>query len=572
MNFIFKTLFFSFFIFVNDINSQTKHKGIENLSYDKLKYNYFNIAKSETDKKELANTFIRKGIRENKPIKIARGYYYLSLLYYDNYPQKAIMILDSVIKYSKNTDDENFPQSAYREKAYLLRNQYKYEEAIQNYILAEKISKTKNLDFYYKVKLDIAELKSEELGDVEEALVIYRECYNYYKTKDTRSLDYSYAYNQTLFDLADAHKSLLNTDSTTYYNHLGFENSKIINDEESKYLFVLNEGANLVLKKKYKIALDSIKKALPVMIKYKNQINVLASFYYLGKTHDLLGNQKEALKNYISVDSLYQKEKRIFPEFTDGYNFLIQYYRAKRNKELQLKYLNTLMAIDSANQKKYRKLDKVIRKKYEIPLLLEGKENAIKQLRFRNKSILFLALILTVLALSLGIYVIYQRKINKKAKERFESVINNSNAFQNHDNRISKTNTSVRIESEEKSIGIAKELIEQILYKLNEFEKEKGYLNSNVSIQFLAKEFETNSRYLSNIINEYKKKSFSQYINDLRIDYAIKILQEDSRLRKYSISALANEFGFNTAESFSNGFYKRTGIKPSYFIKELGKG
>ncbi len=33
--------------------------------------------------------------------------------------------------------------------------------------------------------------------------------------------------------------------------------------------------------------------------------------------------------------------------------------------------------------------------------------------------------------------------------------------------------------------------------------------------------------------------------------------------------AIAEEAGFNTAESFSKAFFKKTGIKPSYFIKEL---
>jgi len=39
----------------------------------------------------------------------------------------------------------------------------------------------------------------------------------------------------------------------------------------------------------------------------------------------------------------------------------------------------------------------------------------------------------------------------------------------------------------------------------------------------------------------------------------------------YTIKALASESGFNTTEAFSKSFYKKTGIYPSYFIKELKK-
>ena len=97
------------------------------------------------------------------------------------------------------------------------------------------------------------------------------------------------------------------------------------------------------------------------------------------------------------------------------------------------------------------------------------------------------------------------------------------------------------------------------------------YKNSNVSIQNLAKEFNTNTKYLSLVINEYKSKTFINYVNDLRVDNIIIELKQNKNLRKYTVVALAEEAGFNTAESFSNAFYKRTGIKPSFFVKELSK-
>jgi AraC-like DNA-binding protein len=38
-----------------------------------------------------------------------------------------------------------------------------------------------------------------------------------------------------------------------------------------------------------------------------------------------------------------------------------------------------------------------------------------------------------------------------------------------------------------------------------------------------------------------------------------------------NMEGIAKEVGFNTAESFSKAFYKRTGMKPSFFINELKK-
>jgi AraC-like DNA-binding protein len=48
-------------------------------------------------------------------------------------------------------------------------------------------------------------------------------------------------------------------------------------------------------------------------------------------------------------------------------------------------------------------------------------------------------------------------------------------------------------------------------------------------------------------------------------------LKEDKKMRKYNLQAIAIECGFNSAESFSTAFFKKTGIKPSFFIKELDK-
>ncbi|HLV70233.1 MAG TPA: helix-turn-helix domain-containing protein, partial [Xanthomarina sp.] len=84
-------------------------------------------------------------------------------------------------------------------------------------------------------------------------------------------------------------------------------------------------------------------------------------------------------------------------------------------------------------------------------------------------------------------------------------------------------------------------------------------------------QFDTNSTYLSKIINTYKGKSINNYITDLRVDYIINELNQNHILRKMTIKAIALEIGFNNPESFSKAFYKKTGIKPSYFIKQIEK-
>ena len=114
-----------------------------------------------------------------------------------------------------------------------------------------------------------------------------------------------------------------------------------------------------------------------------------------------------------------------------------------------------------------------------------------------------------------------------------------------------------------------KEIVDGILVKLQKFEDTHRFTKKNYTQTKLAKELDTNSTYLSKIINMTKGMNFANYMNELRIDYAIMRLKEDKVFRSYTIKAIAMDVGFNNAQSFSIAFHKKTGINPSYFLKQL---
>ena len=87
----------------------------------------------------------------------------------------------------------------------------------------------------------------------------------------------------------------------------------------------------------------------------------------------------------------------------------------------------------------------------------------------------------------------------------------------------------------------------------------------------MAKLFDSNANYLSRVINLKIGKNFSQYINDLRIDYAVRKISNDKKFRKYTIKAIGEECGYRNAESFSKAFYRRNKIYPSNYINKLNK-
>lgn len=120
-----------------------------------------------------------------------------------------------------------------------------------------------------------------------------------------------------------------------------------------------------------------------------------------------------------------------------------------------------------------------------------------------------------------------------------------------------------------KSLNIPKETEEILIQKLDKFENSIQFTKKDMSLAQLASLFDTNTKYLSEIINTHKDKNFNSYINELRINYIIDKLKENRTYLQYKISYLAEESGFSSHSSFATVFKSVTGISPTVFIDIL---
>ncbi|WP_412850524.1 helix-turn-helix domain-containing protein [Chryseobacterium sp. PMSZPI] len=118
---------------------------------------------------------------------------------------------------------------------------------------------------------------------------------------------------------------------------------------------------------------------------------------------------------------------------------------------------------------------------------------------------------------------------------------------------------------------ISEETALQILNGLELFEKQLQFREKGITQGKLATRLETNTRYLSAIIKDYKAENFNLYINRLRINYIFKRLENDAEYRKYKVSYLAEDAGYTNASSFARIFKEITGITPSSYIDQLRK-
>ncbi len=101
-------------------------------------------------------------------------------------------------------------------------------------------------------------------------------------------------------------------------------------------------------------------------------------------------------------------------------------------------------------------------------------------------------------------------------------------------------------------------------------EEEKYFLKNDLNLQMLAKELNAPSKYISQVVNLKLNKSFSTYINELRIEYAKNILLSDG-VDKFNISGIGLESGFRSNSQFYSSFKKYTGLTPTDFIKKHKK-
>ncbi len=100
-------------------------------------------------------------------------------------------------------------------------------------------------------------------------------------------------------------------------------------------------------------------------------------------------------------------------------------------------------------------------------------------------------------------------------------------------------------------------------------EKEKLYLNPELTIKDLADHLQTSAKVLSQVINQSFNKKFYDFINSYRCEEVKAILQGPDD--KITILEAMYQAGFNSKSSFNKEFKKLTGQTPTEFKKSISK-
>lgn len=179
------------------------------------------------------------------------------------------------------------------------------------------------------------------------------------------------------------------------------------------------------------------------------------------------------------------------------------------------------------------------------------------------KGYLTLSVWVLIIIVLITVFYFYRNRLKVKRFEEILKYLQASNSL--------PIKQPLPIKKESKKTNIPPETEQALLNKLKRFEVSGNFTNKEMSLANLASQFETNTKYLSEIINKHYNDNFNMYINRLRINYIIGKLKADPNYLNYKISYLADQSGFSSHSSFATVFKSITGIAPTTFIDLMQK-
>ena len=100
-------------------------------------------------------------------------------------------------------------------------------------------------------------------------------------------------------------------------------------------------------------------------------------------------------------------------------------------------------------------------------------------------------------------------------------------------------------------------------------ETKKPFLVESLTLADLANAMYTNTFYLSRTINACSGKNFRRFVNDYRVDYAMKIFRNNTSLKVTQLSMMS---GFHTVITFNMAFKLVKGVSPSVWCQSVRFG
>lgn len=497
--------------------------------------------------------FYSKKMQESKnPCNAYQGITTEALFYYKkneySESEKLVKLVISKLKYKNEECHKKNQISALNRLFWIKKRQEKYTEAYNYILLTDSIISCLKKDSYsYRYKLstktNMALIKSE-LKLYNQSKTILLDIVNDFEEKEV--YDSQKPTNNFLLQKASIFNMIGDNYVSLYEEHL---NIKYIDSAdifylkahlESKKIDPPLEKSNMYYdfrKIKLLIKTGKAKEALRILQKYSAKNDELLE-YHLSYFKAILYNELNVIdsslfysKNYIKLKKKVGSKSNLLK----FYAILSNAYNSKKEIDSAYKYSNlTLKELEIIKSEDNKMFNKIYLEDHNKAKELNNKIIKTKSESNSKFRIIILVLILIVFSF---IYLLRKKQL--------------------------------KLIPLKKEYNIDSKLEKEILNGIKELETSNDFLHPEFNIGVFAKKLNTNTSYLSYLINTTKKQSFKKYITELRIEYLIKKLKEERKFRNYTIKSLAEEIGYTNASAFTRTFKKYKGITPSEYIKSI---
>ncbi|MDC8099258.1 AraC family transcriptional regulator [Chryseobacterium rhizosphaerae] len=294
-------------------------------------------------------------------------------------------------------------------------------------------------------------------------------------------------------------------------------------------------------------------KSLDLYTSLQLKDEILNLKYNLGVNYYELNEYMKSKKSFLEMSHSMEKDSQVNIDYIFAQDYLSKIYLKEGKADSVEFFNNKFIELYQKNSELEKKNIANIYREINSKNLNEEINKSASILRNR----LFLIIILVVLIGCITGYLLLQIRKKKKIEIRLDEIL------------LQVKNSSLNNHQNKSSFTISNEKEAEIMEKLLELEDKKIYLKNEFNQAYAAKRLGTNTTYLSQTINKYMKKSFSEYTNELRINYILKELSENRKLRNYTTQALADLVGYKSGISFARTFKEKTGVTPFQYIEKL---
>lgn len=467
----------------------------------------------------------------------------------------------------KNNGVENDRPYIYIDMGNMLFNNGLYSQAITSYKKSINISQSQKDNFAVSVGFNNLGIVYRNQLKYDSAIFYFRTALQKRRNMQPQLYAQSYMYMARVFLLSNK------LDSMLYYIKLARQSvnkQQLLNDSlTSKTIIRDVQIIDATLMAAYfqktqnlKQALASYSKVLEITQMSHEWVTAISTAYSIAEIYDIQSNDKQAIR-YAEITYNLAVKSSNYSYALKASSMLSMLYKRKYNEDKQNYYLKRIVIYTDSIHGKENAANTHTANLLLIATSVEEALNEYsKRLTSNNQVAMFQpvefsVLLFILIGLMILLFTLRKRKqLKGEHRKLLLSILDE------------KANVESLKSQSKRNLANAIDLLEPLLVSL--MVKDKVFKNQNLTLSSLADMLDTNTSYLSNLINTQFKTNFNDYINSFRITEACEILKSPEA-NKLSIEQITDLVGFTSRRTFYLAFKKFTGVTPALYQKNFKK-